>query len=93
MPGGPSPIMTGLVLCMSAIYNRGKESFFIFIEITLLGSVLIFWLCVCLSEREREREELDYKLLLMKNLQFNWVFFYNIIYYNYDIIIVGNTNI
>nr|XP_034324566.1 uncharacterized protein LOC117689052 isoform X2 [Crassostrea gigas] len=23
MPGGPSPIMTGLVLCMSAIYNRG----------------------------------------------------------------------
>lgn len=22
-PGGPSPIMTGLVLCMSAIYNRG----------------------------------------------------------------------
>lgn len=58
MPGGPSPIMTGLVLCMSAIYNRGKESFFIFIEITLLGSVLTFWLCVCLSERERggERE-------------------------------------
>lgn len=25
VPGGPSPIMTGLVLCMSAIYNRGKE--------------------------------------------------------------------
>lgn len=35
-----------------------KNHFLYIIEITLLGSVLTFWLCVCLSERERggERE-------------------------------------
>lgn len=40
MFGGFSFIMIGFVFCMSVIYNRGKELFFIFIEIIFLGSVL-----------------------------------------------------
>lgn len=53
-PGGPSPIMTGLVLCMSAIYNRGKESFFIYRNNTFTKCTDI--LVVCKRKRERERE-------------------------------------